>query len=138
MLSAVLTYWKPVAYGLLTASLIIGVLTVMHWRQRAIDADVAEATVHKLIKDQIDADVARAKTEAEGKKTVEVIKWKTRDVIRRVKVVVHDNPGCDFTPDALRLLNDAKRLSPATGVPAPETGDVDHQPGSSDSPLYAD
>jgi hypothetical protein len=42
-------------------------------------------------------------------------------VIKRVKVVVHDNPDCNLSVDGVRLLNEARSgiVSPSTGGTTP-------------------
>jgi len=112
-----LSQWRAALFGVVAIALVIFGFQVSHWRERAKAADIAEAALSKAIQAQVDADVARAKAEkalAEKKTLVDV---QIKEVIRRVKFVVHDKPGCGFSPDAIRLLNDAKRgtLSSTTG-----------------------
>lgn len=111
------------AYGLLTAALIIFALKVSHWYQRAQDADVAEANYKEELRKgvQYQRDILIAYKKLSEKKTE--IQWKTKEIVKSIPYVVKDVAGCEFSPDTIRMLNAVKKLSPAAprtdGVPAP-------------------
>lgn len=114
MFSLLLGNWKAVAYGLLTAGLIIFALKVSHWYQRAQDADVAEANYAEELRKgvQYQKDILIAYKKLSEKKTE--IQWKTKEIVKSIPYVVKDVAGCEFSPDTIRMLNTVKKLSPAS------------------------
>ena len=114
MLSFLLGNWKAVAYGLLTAFLIVFALKVSHWYQRAQDADVAEANYAEELRKgvQYQKDILIAYKQLSEKKTE--IQWKTKEIVKSIPYVVKDVAGCEFSPDTIRMLNAVKKLSPAS------------------------
>jgi hypothetical protein len=127
MLVSLVANWRYIAWGLAVAAVMIFTLQVSHWRSRAAAADVAEAqlrrTMAELIQYQVDLLAADKKLK---EKKIEVV-VKTNDVIKHVVKYIKDSPDCTFSADAIRVLNDAKRVSPAApgafdGSPAPNAG----------------
>lgn len=114
MLSFLLGNWKFLGAGLLAAGLIILTLNIAHWYKRAGDADIAEKALSAHIAKQIQDDAARALTESHLSKIENEIIDRFNDIKSGLKNVVKDKPGCDFDASFLKLLNNAKRLSPAT------------------------
>lgn len=118
MFLSIVANWRYAMWGIVSVALVIFALQVMHWRSRAAAADVAEAEMHRVTKAlvQYQVDLSAAQKRLREKKT-EIV-TKTNDVIRHVVKYIHDSPECSFSADVIRVLNDAKRMSPAApGTP---------------------
>jgi hypothetical protein len=119
MLAALLAQWRYGLYGLLVVALFAFGWQVNTWRNNSAKLADAQVALRAAIQQQIEADAARADAErrislAQGK-----IVTQTKEIIRRVKVVVRDRTGCDLDGNAVRLLNDAR-----SGVVPPASGDT--------------
>lgn len=119
MLTALLGQWRYAAYGLLVVAIFAFGWQVDTWRHNSQKLGDAQAALRAAIQNQIEADAARAAAEAkmalaQGKITVQ-----TKEIIRRVRIVVHDRPGCDLDGSAIRLLNGAR-----SGIVPPPAGDT--------------
>ncbi len=118
MLSSIVAQWRYGLWGLITAGLVIFALQVSHWRARAQEADIAEAALKTKIAEMVKYQRALvdARRRLRIKKTEVIVK--TNDVIKTVTKYVKNDPDCSFSADVIRVLNDAKRMSPAApGTP---------------------
>ena len=117
MLTALLAQWRYAAYGLLVVAIFAFGWQVDTWRHNSLKLHDAQAALRAAIQNQIQADAARAAAETKLAQAKGKIVTQTKEIIRRVKVVVHDRPECDLSGDAIRVLNDARSgiVSPATG-----------------------
>jgi len=118
MLTFIVAYWRYGLWGLITAGLVIFALQVSHWHKRSKDADIAEAAHRKALAEmvQYQADLVQASRQLREKKTEVIVK--TNDVVKTVTKYVKNDPDCSFSADVIRVLNDAKRMSPAApGTP---------------------
>jgi hypothetical protein len=118
MLTSLVAQWRYGLWGLITAGLVIFALQVSHWRARAHDATVAEAALKAQIAEMVQYQRAlvEARRRLRDKKTEVIVK--TNDVIKTVTKFVKNDPDCSFSADVIRVLNDAKRMSPAApGTP---------------------
>jgi hypothetical protein len=119
MLAALLAQWRYGLYGLLVVALFAFGWQVNTWRNNSAKLADAQVALRAAIQQQIEADAARADAErrialAQGKVVTQI-----KEIVKRVKIVVHDRPGCDLDNVAIKLLNDAR-----SGVVPPAAGDT--------------
>lgn len=101
--------WKMGLMGLCAAGLLIGGWQASQWRTRAHEADRLEMALDFQRQATDLANAARAKMANEIAETETQIVETTREVIKKVKVYVPLNPDCDLSPNAIELLNRARR-----------------------------
>lgn len=108
MFAALFAQWRYVLAGLLVAGLVIFGMKVDSWRNDAAKLRDAQVALRAAIQQQIEADAARATAEKKLADAHGKIETQIKEVVKRVKVVVHDRSDCDLPADAVRLINEAR------------------------------
>jgi len=115
--------WRYVGYLLLILALGASLWWVKSRIDRSYDADRMQAELMNAKLDIISLrnrvriiDAERANLSIKLGDARHLLDQQSKSAAQRVKTVVRDNPDCKLGPDAISLLNDARRAS--YGLPA--------------------